>query len=254
MGIPANAQAIWNFLIGQGFSNNAAAGIEGNIEQESGGSPTAGSNPPGAGLIQILGDPGGSLSSELQKTMAYIRANGSVSDINAHASTAENAALWFSQKYERPLASAANNPNRESSAAQVLQAATSGKWPSSPNGSAGSDATTTGILSNPIISAIEPVLSWTGNQLLSKLGVSDLKDALERLGLILLGVALILLGLHMLGQNIVSVGGPPQQSSSGSDTTSRRSVAKGQPSEVKKTERSGAGKLATESVEAAAVA
>lgn len=247
MGIPANAQQIWNFLIGQGFSNNAAAGIEGNIEQESGGNPTAGSNPPGAGLIQILGDPGGSLQSELQKTMDYIRANGSVSDINAHASTSEAAALWFSQKYERPLASAANNPNREQSAAEVLQAATSGNWPSSPNGSAPADASTTSILSDPIQGA----LSWLGTNLLQQVGVPDLKDLLERLGLILFGVALVLLGLHMLGQNIVQAGGPVQTTA---DVEKANAPKQPKKTKLAKGEKSGAGKLAEDSVEAAAVA
>ena len=62
----------------------------------------AGSNPPGRGLIQILGDPGGSLDTELARTMTYIKANGSVADINAHSSSATAAATWFSNMYERP--------------------------------------------------------------------------------------------------------------------------------------------------------
>jgi hypothetical protein len=142
MPIPANAQAIYTFLTGAGFSPNAAAGIVGNIEQESGGSPTAGSNPPGRGLIQILGDPGGSLAQELQRTMTYIKANGSVSDINAHASSPSEAALYFSTKYERPNPAAANNANREASANAVAAAAKSGNW---STGSGGTPATTTGF-------------------------------------------------------------------------------------------------------------
>jgi hypothetical protein len=248
MPVPQNAQAIWNFLTGQGFSSNAAAGIEGNIEQESGGDPTAGSNPPGAGLIQILGDSGGSLSSELQKTMAYIKANGSVSDINANSSSPAASALFFSTKYERPAPATANNSNRENSAEETFQAAQSGNWPAG-NASSGS-ATDTSILSNPLASAVEPVLSWVGSQLLSKFGVSDVKDAMERLGLILLGVALLILGLDMLGHSVVSAGSSPSGAVKTEDvapaTTEKRAVAKG----ADGTAKTGAARA----VEAAAVA
>ena len=81
MPVPENAQAIYTFLTGQGFSANAAAGILGNIEQESGGNPEES----GGGLIQILGQAGGTLAEQLAATMKYILANGSVADINAHA-------------------------------------------------------------------------------------------------------------------------------------------------------------------------
>ena len=134
MPVPQNAEAIWHYLIGQGFTPNAAAGILGNMEQESGGNPMAGSNPPGRGLIQILGDPGGSLETELGRTMAYIRRNGSVADINAHASSPSSAAEYFSTKYERPDPAAANNPNRMASADAVASAARSGRWPKSAPG------------------------------------------------------------------------------------------------------------------------
>jgi hypothetical protein len=138
MAVPQNAQAIYTYLTGKGFSANAAAGILGNIEQESGGNPTAGSDPPGAGLIQILGDPGGSLSSELDKTMAYILANGSVADINANASSPAAAALYFSTKYERPNPADANNANRQQSAQDVAAAASSGNWSTAASSTSGS--------------------------------------------------------------------------------------------------------------------
>ena len=100
--VPANAAAIAAFLESRGLTKIATAGILGNIEQESGGNPMAGTNPPGRGLIRFLGDPGGSLASELAKTMQYIAANGSVADINANSSTPTAAAVYFSEKYERP--------------------------------------------------------------------------------------------------------------------------------------------------------
>ncbi len=127
MPVPQNAKAIYSFLVGQGFSPNAAAGIVGNIEQESGGNPQE----QGGGLIQILGQSGGTLAEQLQATMKYIEANGSVQDINLNSPTPQAAALYFSTKYERPLASAANNPNREQSATDVATAAKSGNWPQS---------------------------------------------------------------------------------------------------------------------------
>ena len=100
--IPANAAAMASFFENQGFTKIATAGLLGNIEQESGGNPEAGTNPPGKGLIQILGDPGGSLSQELARTMTYIFQNGGVADINAHSQTPASAATWFSDVYERP--------------------------------------------------------------------------------------------------------------------------------------------------------
>lgn len=130
-GVPANAQQIWDYLIGQGFTNNAAAGILGNIEQESGGDPTAGVWPNNYGVIQWT--PAGnyfssppSLAQQLPAIMSYINANGSVADINAHASSASEAALYFSEHYERPNAAEANNENRQESADLTLQAAQQG--------------------------------------------------------------------------------------------------------------------------------
>jgi Phage tail lysozyme len=151
MALPENAEAIYNFFIKAGFSENAAAGIVGNIAQESSGNPAA----PGGGLIQISpGNPGyttnTSLAAQLAAAMKYILANGSISDINAHASTPQDAALYFSNQYERPLASAANNSNREDTAAEVLTAAKSGNWDTSSAGSGSPGAATTaGLFSWP---------------------------------------------------------------------------------------------------------
>lgn len=200
MPVPQNAQAIWTFLTGQGFTANAAAGIEGNIEQESGGSPTAGSNPPGAGLIQILGDAGGSLTSELQKTMAYIDANGSVADINANSPNPTAAALFFSTKYERPNPSQANNANREQSAVDTANAAASGNWPQGASTTAA-----TGILPNPL-SALDPT-TWigdikgaidTGATNIFKKYETDVQNGIMRFGLILLGGLVIIIGIMVL--------------------------------------------------------
>jgi hypothetical protein len=146
MPIPSNAEAIWNFLISQGFTANAAAGILGNIEQESGGNPAS----PSGGLIQILGNAGGTLAQSLAATMQYIKANGSVADINAHATSPSAAALYFSDQYERPDAALANNANRESSAQEVLSASQSGNWQAaSATADTATDASGGGLLSFP---------------------------------------------------------------------------------------------------------
>lgn len=130
-GIPENAQQIWDYLTGKGLSDNATAGILGNIEQESGGDPQAGSLADGYGVIQWT--PGteyfsgpAPLSAQLPKIIDYINANGSIADINAHASTPAEAALYFSQQYERPDPAEANNQNRIDSANLVAKQATVG--------------------------------------------------------------------------------------------------------------------------------
>lgn len=214
MPVPQNAQTIWAYLSQQGLTSNAVAGIEGNIEQESGGNPAAGVWPSNYGLIQwtpassyFSGPP--SLQQQLPAIVKYIQANGSVSDINQHASSPQNAALWFSQHYERPLASAANNPNREQSAADTAAAAKSGKWPQSATLTSAS-----GLNPNPldlfgipstaaadIGGAISSGFSGIVSGFLNSIGVSSIKDLLQRTGLILLGVAVLLIGIHILSSD-----------------------------------------------------
>ena len=185
MPIPENAQAIYTFLTGQGFSANAAAGILGNIEQESGGNPES----PGGGLIQILGQTGGTLAEQLAATMKYILANGSVSDINAHASTPQAAALYFSTVYERPLASAANNPNREQSAADVASAASSGKWPATGAG-AGSGPVSTASFLTSIPTTFADFFTLFHNIISPSFWL--------RIGAFIIGISLLGLGIYML--------------------------------------------------------
>ena len=131
--VPANAQAIYKGLTAAGLSANAAAGIVGNIAQESSGNPTAQeAGGTGYGLIQWTPGSasryGTTVAEQIPEILQYIASNGSVADINSHAGSASEAALYFSQAYERPLASAANNPYRQASAEAVAQAAQSGGW------------------------------------------------------------------------------------------------------------------------------
>jgi tail lysozyme len=143
--IPENAEAIYTALTGAGLSSNAASGILGNIEQESGGDPES----PSGGLIQILGQTGGSLAEQITATLNYIKANGSIADINANSPTPEAAALYFSNKYERPDAALANNANRQASATEVASAAASNSWPATGAGANVSAGTSSSILGIP---------------------------------------------------------------------------------------------------------
>lgn len=148
MAVPENAQAIWTFLIQHGFNANAAAGWLGNIEQESGGNPAAGSNPPGGGLIQKLGYPTtNTLEQNMQEIITYTEQNGSIADINSHSTSPTAAATYISEHYEKP--GIPDLSNRIQSAIDSAKAAASGKWPSSSNTPTTSQGGLGGLLSIP---------------------------------------------------------------------------------------------------------
>jgi hypothetical protein len=125
---PANAEAMYKFFTSHGLSPAAAAGIIGNIAQESGGNPeSVGSG--GNGLIgwtpplpgAVTGNPEKDLQFQLNAVMQYIGQNGSVKDINTNASSPAAAAAYFMSKYEKPLVSSENSEHRESAANAVAQ-------------------------------------------------------------------------------------------------------------------------------------
>jgi hypothetical protein len=131
-----------------GLSTDAAAGVAGNIYQESHGNPASPSGA-GGGLfgeeIQNGGTTGGgTLAEQLAALKSYIAANGSIGAINANASSPTAAADYFSNNYERP--GIPDLSNREAAAQWVAQAASSGNWgtsagtapSSSPSGGSGS--------------------------------------------------------------------------------------------------------------------
>jgi len=163
--LPQNAQAIWTYLRSVGLSPAAAAGILGNIGQESGGNPQAGWFPGSYGLIQWTpatpahgypypGPTG--LQQQLPAVIEYINRNGSISDINAHSPTPQAGALYFSQYYERPNPAEANNANRQAVAQLVYQTAQSGNW-KAPSGTPPSVPGTTGTATAaPAPSATNP--------------------------------------------------------------------------------------------------
>jgi Phage tail lysozyme len=125
-----NAEAIYRGLLAMGLTPNAAAGVAGNIYQESHGNPSIGSAAGGGLFGETIANSGsasgGSLAEQLSALSKYIAANGSVADINAHASSPQAAAVYFSDKYERPGIPAL--ATREAAAEWVASAASSGNW------------------------------------------------------------------------------------------------------------------------------
>lgn len=107
-----NAQQIWNYLTSQGLNSKAAAGIMGNLQQESGLNPNA----PGGGLAQWIGSRGqalnqyasangmspNSLNAQLGYLMTELKSGqyGSISALNSQSS-ASAAAQYFEQNFEK---------------------------------------------------------------------------------------------------------------------------------------------------------
>ncbi len=118
-----NAATIYNFLRNHGFTRNAAAGILGNIGQESAGSP----NSVGSGGCGLIGwtpcsVPVGDLWAQMDDIVKYVRTYGSIADINAHSVTPTEAADWFMTNYERCNPAYCNAGNRESIAWAIAHA------------------------------------------------------------------------------------------------------------------------------------
>jgi hypothetical protein len=125
--LPANYAAIVGFLTAHGYTGFAAAGIAGNIYQESGGNPeSAGSG--GGGLIGwtplpagfVTGSPAADLQTQLAAILAFNRQWAQyLPALNAATSAAAAADIYMSD-FERPGIPAA--ANREAAASAVAQA------------------------------------------------------------------------------------------------------------------------------------
>lgn len=150
MPVPQNAETIYNFLRSHGYSHNAAAGILGNIEQESTGNPEAG-GPGNAGIIQWTpaskarpfqpiqtGNPARDLQTQLKDMLTYNNNQGSLAlqQLNAARSPSE-AAVIYQNLFERPAPATENQANRIASAEAVARAAQTGNWKSTTTGSTG---------------------------------------------------------------------------------------------------------------------
>jgi hypothetical protein len=125
--VPANYPAIVNFLTSHGYTGNAAAGIAGNIWQESGGNPeSVGSG--GGGLIGWTPLPGGyvtgNYAADLQTQLAAILTFNQIWSqyipaLNAASSPAAAAAIYVTDFERAGIPAVAN---REAAAQAVASA------------------------------------------------------------------------------------------------------------------------------------
>ena len=125
--VPANYAAIVGFLTSHGYTGNAAAGIAGNIWQESGGNPESVGDG-GGGLIgwtplpggYVTGNPAADLQTQLTAILAFNQIwSQYIPALNAASSPAAAAAIYVTD-FERAGIPAAGN--REA-AAQAVAAA-----------------------------------------------------------------------------------------------------------------------------------
>jgi hypothetical protein len=125
--LPLNYAPIVNFLIAHGYTSIAAAGIAGNIYQESGGNPESGDGAAG-GLIgwtplqsgYITGNPSADLQTQLVGLLAFNDHLGAFLPTLNAATTPADAAYVYMIDFERPGFPAASN--RENSAIAVAGA------------------------------------------------------------------------------------------------------------------------------------
>jgi cell wall-associated NlpC family hydrolase len=135
--LPQNWNAVAQFLMSHGYSKNAAAGIDGNIESESGGNPEqleiGGGG--GTGLIQwtpassaaplqpiVTGNVSADLTTQLTDLLAYNAGRGqaAIATLNAEP-TAGAAGAYYESAFEAP-ASLADAGTRSGNATAVLTA------------------------------------------------------------------------------------------------------------------------------------
>ena len=125
--LPDNVTAIVSFLLAHGYSDNAAAGIAGNMYQESKGDPES-EGMGGGGLIgftplpagYVTGNPSADLQTQLEAVLAYNQQwAGYLPELNAAASPADAASVYVTD-FERAGIPAAST--REASAEDVAGA------------------------------------------------------------------------------------------------------------------------------------
>jgi hypothetical protein len=125
--LPDNVTAIVSFLLAHGYSDNAAAGIAGNMYQESKGNPES-EGMGGGGLIgftplpagYVTGNPAADLQTQLEAVLAYNQQwAGYLPELNSAASPADAASVYVTD-FERAGIPAAST--REASAEDVAGA------------------------------------------------------------------------------------------------------------------------------------
>jgi hypothetical protein len=125
--LPQNVTAIVSFLVAHGYSDNAAAGIAGNMYQESKGDPeSVGSG--GGGLIgftplpsgYVTGNPTADLQKQLSAVLTYNQGWSSYLPALNSAASPSDAAYIYVTDFERAGIPAAST--REASATDVAGA------------------------------------------------------------------------------------------------------------------------------------
>ena len=125
--LPDNVTAIVTFLLAHGYSHNAAAGIAGNMYQESKGNPES-EGMGGGGLIgftplpggYVTGNPAADLQTQLEAVLTYNQQwSGYLPELNGAASPADAASIYVTD-FERAGIPAAST--REASAQAVASA------------------------------------------------------------------------------------------------------------------------------------
>ena len=125
--LPDNVTAIVSFLLAHGYSDNAAAGIAGNMYQESKGNPES-EGMGGGGLIgftplpagYVTGNPAADLQTQLEAVLTYNQQwSGYLPELNDAASPADAAYIYVTD-FERAGIPAAST--REASAEDVASA------------------------------------------------------------------------------------------------------------------------------------
>ena len=117
------AQTIWNFFTSRGLSPSATAGVMGNLQQESGLNPSEHggylSQWGGSRLTSLdnyassQGTSPSNLQTQLQFMWGEMQSGNYINVNQLNTYDAEQAALYFSNNYEKPAAWAANNTGRE---------------------------------------------------------------------------------------------------------------------------------------------
>lgn len=218
-----NAQ-IWNGLHSLGLNDTAAAGVMGNMAQESSMNPQEA----GGGLMQWI-------NGRWTALVNYARSKGLSPDsaaaqvgyfgqeltagnegitlqgLNAQPSPAA-AALYVSENYERPKASAANNPNREAQAGAFYSQFTGGKASSAglptatPTSAGGSSQGTSEQSSNPFPSGNDIIDEIDKSMKIQNFDIIHPAASLTQdAGAISLRVVMVLIGLILIIFGLVAV-------------------------------------------------
>lgn len=216
-------QTIWQDLLAEGASSIQAAGIMGNMQNESAFDPEAiGDQGTSFGLVQQHGAYSylvtGNTQADLQRQLQNIKGDIGL----ASGSSASEAGSSFAANFEKCVGcevGGSQNVQRSQNAQAIFNAAQTGNWPQQSTGAAAQTTASTkacipffGIpMCLPGVSSLIPGGSSVGSDLgsslvsgivssISKMFGGAIKDILMRLGLILLGGIIIIIGIIVLAR------------------------------------------------------